>query len=159
MELEISKSLVADYESSSEDDERPYLESSNEECHTVPLTSASEILQKHSGDASSSVFSNPYQIAENYEQSILEKHVKMSQIKEPELKNEKYCFKFNKGKCKLGDKCLFRHHYSEQINDSDKRISDEDESETGKQKSKKRCGLKNDLVPPKKYMKIYKKHK
>ncbi|GFT58914.1 c3H1-type domain-containing protein [Nephila pilipes] len=155
MDFEISKSLVADYESSSED-ERTYLVNSDKESHVLPLISASEILNKNSDDASSSVFSNPYQVAESYEQSILEKHVKMSQIKEPELKNEKYCFKFNKGKCKLGDKCLYRHHNPGRISDLDKRISDEDE--IGKQKSKKRSGLKDDLIPPKKYMKIYNKH-
>lgn len=97
-------------------------------------------------------------MAENYEQSILEKHVKMTQVKEPDLKNKKICFKFSKGKCKLGDKCPFQHVSSVQMSDFSNRTSDGEESnESVKVKSKKRCGLKDDLIPPKKYMKVYNK--
>ncbi|KAF8787186.1 hypothetical protein HNY73_008810 [Argiope bruennichi] len=157
--LLITKSLVADYDSSSDEDEPLNSKLSSENC-ALPLISASEILSKtSSGDASSSVFINPYRVAENYEQSILEKHVKMTQVKEPD-QNRKVCFKFNKGKCKLGDKCPFLHGRSIQINNLNGKTSDgEETNESVKVKLKKRCGLKDDLVPPKKYMKVYNKSK
>ncbi|GBM84620.1 hypothetical protein AVEN_226655-1 [Araneus ventricosus] len=118
------------------------------------------MLSKNSSDASSSVFINPYRVAESYEQSILEKHVKMTQVREPDLKNKKVCFKFSKGKCRLGDKCPFQHVSSVQTNDLNGRTSDgEETNESVKVKSKKRCGLKDDLIPPKKYMKVYNKSK
>ncbi|GIX91819.1 hypothetical protein CDAR_5311 [Caerostris darwini] len=158
MDLNISKPLVADYDSSDEEDEKACLVPGKEN-HAVPLISASEILDKNSSDVSSSVFTNPYQVAENYEQSILEKHVKMTEIKEPELKNKKICFKFSKGKCKLGDNCSFRHLNPTQINDLMRITDDEEIPEKNKEKSKRRCGLKDDLVPPKKYMKTYNNYK
>lgn len=111
------------------------------------------MLAESNSSISGSVFSNPYREAENYEQALLEQHVKMTPIKETENVKQKICFKFNKGKCKLGDKCQFLHQ-SPNINISEKIDSKDVDVEINKI-SKKRSGLKNDLVPPKKFMKTY----
>lgn len=116
-------------------------------------------MNENSSSIVSSVFSNPYREAENYEQSVLERHVKMTAIKKSDDdKLNKICFKYNKGKCKLGDKCHFLHH-TPQINLSETNHSDSEDQTAIESKSKsvkKRCGLKDDLVPPKKFMKTYK---
>lgn len=109
---------------------------------------------------SSSVFNNPYREAENYEQSLLEQHVKMTAVKKEikDAKRKKICFKFNKGKCRLGDKCRFLHSY---LPNTEQNASDcEDETVTESKKPvKKRCGLTDNLVPPKKYMQSYRHSK
>lgn len=120
---------------------------------TVPLASALEMLAENNSNISSSVFSNPYREAENYEQALLEQHVKMTSIKETENVKQKICFKFNKGKCRLGDKCLFLHQ-NPNINISERDDSKEPDAEM-KKPVKKRSGIKDDLVPPKKFMKTY----
>ncbi|KFM62110.1 hypothetical protein X975_25744, partial [Stegodyphus mimosarum] len=149
----MSKSLVADYESTSEEEDEDCLKS-GKETHVAPLASAAEMLDQNGPNISTSVFTNPYREAANYEQAILEKHVKMTTVKEPEFsQTTKVCFKFYKGKCKLGDKCRFLHHNTTIINDPES-----DETIDNKQK-RKRCGLKDDLVPPNKYMRIYSKLK
>lgn len=124
---------------------------------TLPLASALDILDENKSNISFSVFSNPYREAENYEQSLLERHVKMTTIQETEpSKPKKICFKYNKGKCRLGDKCQFLHHNPNSSHNSERNNSDsEDQSTETKKTSKKRCGLKDDLVPPKKYMKTF----
>lgn len=125
----------------------------------TPLASALEMLDHSTDNVSSSVFTNPYKNAENYEQSILEQHVKMTTLKAPEAK-KKVCYKFMRGKCRLGDKCHFLHQNPNVADNTDK-LSDGEEtgSATKKEKSKKRCGLKDDLIPPKKYMKTFNKCK
>lgn len=127
------------------------------ENHVTPLASALEMLDHNTGNVSSSVFTNPYKNAETYEQSILEQHVKMTTIKPPEEK-KKICYKFMRGKCRLGDKCHFLHQNPNVVDNSEK-LSDSEETDgsTKKEKSKKRCGLKDDLIPPKKYMKTFNK--
>ena len=111
------------------------------------------MLAESNSSISSSVFSNPYREAENYEQALLEQHVKMTPIKETENVKQKICFKFNKGKCRLGDKCLFLHQ-NPNINISERNDSKDPDVQINKT-SKKRSGIKDDLVPPKKFMKTY----
>ncbi|KAG8180174.1 hypothetical protein JTE90_020470 [Oedothorax gibbosus] len=161
MDSQVSKSLVADYDSSSEEEDDD-IGSKSSENQITPLASALEMLDHKPGNIPTSVFTNPYKNAENYEQSILEKHVKMTAIKnEPEAK-KKICYKFRRGKCRLGDKCQYLHVNHQLVDNSDAKLSDgEDNNEAGKkrEKSKKRCGLKDDLVPPKRYMKTFNKCK
>ncbi|XP_054710762.1 uncharacterized protein LOC129220378 [Uloborus diversus] len=153
----MSTFLVAAYDSSSSDDDRSTNNKDEEKC-AVPLASAVEMLGTNVSNTSTSVFANPYREAENYEQSLLEKHVKMTTVKQETSNNKKICFKFFKNKCTRGDDCKFAHHNpiqnskTENIDDDEQVVLDSKFS-----KVKKRCGLKDDLVPPKKYMKTFNK--
>ncbi len=67
------------------------------------------------------MFANPYLKAEEAKQSVLEKHVKMTNYVEEETKEKrkkrakdkrKICHRFLKGDCKYGKKCRFSHDLS-----------------------------------------------
>ncbi|XP_015923726.1 uncharacterized protein [Parasteatoda tepidariorum] len=156
MELN-SKSLVADYDSSSED-ENSIASPANTPNDDDRLAPATEMLNQTSKEIPHSVFTNPYKEIESYENSILEKHVKMTTNKEVMQLQVKPCYKFFKGKCKLGESCKFSHCNPIQNTAPDIK-NDSEENGDIKTRTKKRCGLKNDLVPPKKFMKTYNKMK
>ena len=56
-----------------------------------------------------SVFVNPFEKAEQAKQSVLEKHVKMTENLPGMGKNVKICYKFRKGKCPFGKNCKYSH--------------------------------------------------
>lgn len=56
-----------------------------------------------------SVFINPFEKAEQAKQSILEKHVKMTENQHVTGKNVKICWKFKKGRCPFGNNCKYSH--------------------------------------------------
>ncbi|XP_067684897.1 uncharacterized protein [Haliotis asinina] len=55
-----------------------------------------------------SVFKNPFEQAELVKNSILEKHVRMTE-KLPEKGTKQVCWKFKKGKCRMGKNCRYFH--------------------------------------------------
>ena len=134
-----------------------------------------------------SVFLNPFQKAEQAKQSVLEKHVKMTNYVEEEETKEKrkkrakdkrkLCHRFLKGNCKYGHKCRFSHDLGpkpeDEVSDTststdkhanygnrswlevDKESSlNDDDSYMTEAKRKKRVGVGDHLVPPKKAMKV-----
>lgn len=56
-----------------------------------------------------SVFVNPFEKAEQAKQSILEKHVKMTENQHVAGKNVKICWKFKKGRCPFRNNCKYSH--------------------------------------------------
>ena len=134
-----------------------------------------------------SVFLNPFQKAEQAKQSVLEKHVKMTNYVEEEETKEKrkkrakdkrkLCHRFIKGNCKYGHKCRFSHDLGQKPQDeasdtcssTDKHANygnrswlevdrdsslNDDDSYMTEAKRKKRVGVGDHLVPPKKAMKV-----
>ena len=70
----------------------------------------------------SSVWANPFLIEERKQDSILQQHVKMTELVPELTKKQKsevrrnrmtFCHNFKKGRCKLGDKCKFSHNMEE----------------------------------------------
>ena len=69
--------------------------------------------------AQSSVWSNPFLIEEQKQDSILQQHVKMTEFV-PELTSRQksearrnqmtYCLNFQKGRCRYGNKCKYSHN-------------------------------------------------
>ncbi|KAL5016443.1 hypothetical protein ScPMuIL_006032 [Solemya velum] len=98
------------------------------------------------GTGPASVFSNPFQLAEQSRHSILEQHVKMTETKLSKT-GKKVCFKFKRGKCRMGKNCRFSHDADTVIVKSDEPVG---EGSTGKRK--KKVGISNNLVPPKRAM-------
>ena len=109
--------------------------------------------------------------AENAQIAILEKHVKMTELPNKNaVKVNKICWMFKKGKCSYGKKCRFSHsnvnsETQSKESEEDYHISGEenlhteDSDEEKKKKRKKRPGLTRGLIPSKKVLKLYKKHK
>ncbi|XP_066145003.1 uncharacterized protein [Euwallacea fornicatus] len=61
-------------------------------------------------DVSGSVFVNPFLVAENEKEAILERHVKMSNNKNVGIINgKKICWNYRKGRCRFGHKCKYAH--------------------------------------------------
>ncbi|XP_050411220.1 uncharacterized protein LOC126825594 [Patella vulgata] len=114
----------------------------------------------------SSVFINPFKQAELDKQSVLEKHVQMTEKRN--LSNKKVCFKFKKGKCYKGKSCRFLHDidtvrgtvYNSSEDSSNhipgaamQRFIEEpvdDDNYLLNAKRKKRHGVSDHLIPPKK---------
>ncbi|CAH1401520.1 unnamed protein product [Nezara viridula] len=165
-------SLVPDYGASS-------LESSEEsENENITVLSSQKPLGRlppptFSDKVKNSVFVNPYLEAENAQIAVLEKHVKMTELPNKNaVKVNKICWMFKKGKCSYGKKCRFSHsntaseNKSKEVEDEaeshlsgDECIQTEDSDEELKKKRKKRPGLTRGLIPSKKVLKLYKKHK
>ncbi|XP_022110309.1 uncharacterized protein LOC110989918 [Acanthaster planci] len=90
----------------------------DKELEKLPLPSAFGTDIQHrplgttAGPASSSIYANPFEQAEQHKLSILEQHVKLTstQGKEAELGGKKtICWKFRKGRCRFGHTCKFAH--------------------------------------------------
>lgn len=130
----------------------------------------------------SSVFFNPFLAEEKKKLSVLEKHVQLSEVKveEDKYKSRKnICFKFQKGRCRLGDRCKFSHgtadtraptssetekpkvpSFTPSISTSRTRYEpDEDEESWELKKKKRKPGITDTLVPPKRSMAAYEKQR
>ena len=128
----------------------------------------------------SSIFFNPFLAEEKKKLSVLEKHVQLSDSK-PEEENRRkkqICFKFQKGRCRLGDKCKFSHGMAAETSNSEPEKPKEpslvpslsnaatsyepDEDEESwelKKKKKRKPGVTDSLVPPKRSMAAYEKQR
>jgi hypothetical protein len=129
-----------------------------------------------------SIFYNPFKAEEKKKLDVLEKHVQLSRNVPASSTNKKrVCYKFQKGKCRFGDTCRFAHNthiiktdtmnhstddtktpeVTTTINKTDTSYDpdmDEDQWEITKPK-KRRVGVSDTLIPPKKAMKAYEQQK
>lgn len=152
---------------------------------TLPTPSFLKLDPQSSGDIpKGSVFVNPYIQAENEKQAILEKHVKMVDTKDNVrvINGKKICWNYRKGKCRFGHNCIYAHDSdlqktAEQL-EAENQIQQtvlcqnktlpqstphelkqiQCEAVLNRQK-RKRPGLTQGLVPGKKVMKDYMRHK
>ncbi|XP_057700484.1 uncharacterized protein si:ch211-113e8.11 [Corythoichthys intestinalis] len=131
------------------------------------------------GCSESSVFDNPFKAQAEQKLSALQKHVPLTmQAKPSQIGGKKMCVSYRKsGRCRFGIKCKFAHDSDLQTaiipDDSHATLSEEmelgsrtggfhkshkegeqDESE-GQRVKKRRVGVSDTLVPPKKAMKQY----
>lgn len=129
----------------------------------------------------SSVFFNPFLAEEKKKLSVLEKHVQLSESKAEEdnkRKKKQICFKFQKGRCRLGDKCKFSHGMATEASSSEPEKprepslapsfsnaaanyepDEDEESWELKKKKKRKQGVTDSLVPPKRAMAAYEKQR
>lgn len=103
-----------------------------------------------------SIFSNPFKEEENKELSQLERHVKLTDTiaiggrpqENSSNKKKTICWSYHKyKKCKFGNRCRFLH------NDTD--FIDVNAIKRTDKSNKKRIGITDSLIPPKKAMKAY----
>lgn len=129
-----------------------------------------------------SVFSNPYRAVEDAKNLMLEKHVKMTPSCHQQAVNGKQlCWNYRKGRCRFGHKCKFLHESDipgvvlyvpspkDEVSvtlDRNSVLPDEPdincEGETGEvgktiPLKRKKPGITNSLIPPKRAAKAYKK--
>lgn len=127
----------------------------------------------------SSIFFNPYLAAEKQKLSALEKHVQLSETKTEEgnKRNKQVCFKFQKGRCRQGDKCKFSHgtinvpsanlekSKEPSIKPSHCNVAasyepdEEEDSWEPQKKKKKKIGVTDSLVPPRRALEAFAKQK
>lgn len=131
----------------------------------------------------SSVFANPFKAQADQRLSALQKHVPLTAHTKPaQIGGKKVCVSYRKdGRCRFGIKCKFAHDSDLQgpatptdcqPQGSDQAESNEDvargggsmkvqlqetkeEESGGRAKKKRRVGLSNTLIPPKRAMKQY----
>ncbi|ELU15125.1 hypothetical protein CAPTEDRAFT_228588 [Capitella teleta] len=124
-----------------------------------------------SGALEHSVFVTDYAKAEAAKDSILQQHVQMTKTQLPNTKDaRKVCYNFRRGCCKRGSKCRFFHDNStpqrEEVQDTHSYYgnrsafapvvtekNDDDSFNTEQKVTKKRSGISDRLIPPKKAMK------
>ena len=122
-----------------------------------------------------SVFSTAYHAVEAAKRSVLEKHVKMTDDEIETRRKRPVCIKFKKGKCRFGVRCkhshnledtptavpdtsapkLFSHQPKFLTGPRSKQVMSEPvdtDSYIGQMNRKRRYGVKDSLVPPKKAM-------
>ncbi|KAL3857834.1 hypothetical protein ACJMK2_012465 [Sinanodonta woodiana] len=75
-----------------------------------------------------SVFSNPFEKAEIAKNSILERHVKMTEKQVKEGKNVKICWKFKKGRCPFGKNCKYSHDLDSHLTYPKETVESENQS-------------------------------
>nr|CAH7741314.1 unnamed protein product [Callosobruchus chinensis] len=185
-------SLVPNYDDSSNSSNISCSDSDGEPTSTTDATvpsQKSKLLPTPTFDSTNSisteettsVFKNPFLEAENAKEAILQKHVKMVDVKDKIdiINGKKICWNYRKGRCRFGHNCKFAHDSDvqkteEQIQtEKDSAIknavvcqnapqtgfeleqSELGEEENGANKKRKRPGLSQGLVPGKKVMKQY----
>lgn len=131
---------------------------------------------------SSSVFANPFKVQADEKLSALQKHVPLTlQAKPSQIDGKRMCVAYRKdGRCRFGIKCKFAHdsdlqsliipsNYEAPAGDtpSSDRVESckegqhnfshgvEQKDPEGQQSRKRRVGLSNTLIPPKRAMKQY----
>ncbi|XP_072241206.1 uncharacterized protein [Leuresthes tenuis] len=131
--------------------------------------------------ADSSVFANPFKAQAEQKLTALQKHVPLTmQAKPSQIGGKRICVSYRKdGRCRFGIKCKFAHDSDLQTpavprdclssaseetpeaspsvggaSQSPQQESKEEESE-GQQAKKRRVGLSNTLIPPKRALKQY----
>ncbi|XP_040001602.1 uncharacterized protein si:ch211-113e8.11 isoform X2 [Xiphias gladius] len=137
----------------------------------------------------SSVFANPFKAQADQKLSALQKHVPLTmQAKPSQIGGKRMCVSYRKdGRCRFGIKCKFAHDSDLQTpvtpTDCHPPVSDEapaterveplaggscgagsqnlteEEESGGRQVKKRRVGLSNTLIPPKRAMKQYALHR
>ena len=129
----------------------------------------------------SSVFYNPYLAEEKKKISALEQHVHLTksaseQDSQRKEKKKNICWKFQKGKCKFGDRCKFSHDVGNNQLTSEQRSSlltpvisrpsrklepdvDEDDEDAKARARKRKVGVTDSLVPPKRSLQAYERQK
>ncbi|XP_029950048.1 uncharacterized protein LOC115390348 [Salarias fasciatus] len=126
--------------------------------------------------ADSSVFSNPFRAQAEQKLSALQKHVPLTmQAKPSHIGGKRMCVSYRKdGRCRFGIKCKFAHDSDLQTtaapSDCHPSVNEEaaaqaeeearsqetkEEQSEGQQGKKRRVGLSNTLIPPKRAMKQY----
>lgn len=100
---------------SSEDEEKDIVETTKEKLPNplVEKLPVPEVLKSssssHKSEGPGSVFANPFEKAEIAKQSILEKHVKMTEAQLLTGKKAKICKAFKQGRCRFGKNCQYSH--------------------------------------------------
>lgn len=113
----------------------PFLQASSK--LPAPLLKPGESqTPSYSAGATSSVFVNPFEQAEQAKLGILEKHVRLTEAAPKKPASKQVCFKFRKGTCHLGAKCRFFHDRSNialgGVRDrSDSSVTSETEQDSG----------------------------
>lgn len=141
----------------------------------IPKKLPPPLLNTHSD---SSVFSNPFKAQADQNLSALQKHVPLTMQPRPsQIGGKRICVLYRKdGKCRFGIKCKFAHDSDLQTpvpgththvplcEDTDEIVTDKGsqnlqqetrEEDTGGPLKKRRVGLSNSLIPPKRAMKQY----
>ncbi|XP_017779329.1 PREDICTED: uncharacterized protein LOC108564734 [Nicrophorus vespilloides] len=188
-------SLVPDYEDSSSSSSSSHSESLSDEEITkedaVSCTETTTLKPKlptpgflgatgESVKATTSVFTNPFIEAEQTEEAILEKHVKMVSKKDNVVINgKKVCWNYRKGRCRFGHNCKYAHDSDLQKTKEELSLENRVENtvicqnqeltqpsaqellqikndSTAANQKRKRPGLTQGLVPGKKVMRSYK---
>jgi hypothetical protein len=80
-----------------------------EKLPTPDLGTDTKLPIHKSTEGRGSVFANPFETAEMVKQSILEKHVKMTEAQLATGKKAKICKAFKQGRCRFGKNCKFSH--------------------------------------------------
>lgn len=126
------------------------------------------------------MFANPFRAQAEQELSALQKHVPLTlQARPTQIGGKRICVSYRKdGRCRFGIKCKFAHDSDLQIqtsSDSQAPVSEEttvpaeaagagaqnlqvdskEQESEGQQAKKRRVGLSNTLIPPKRALKQY----
>lgn len=175
--------LEADSESSDSDEERPTVpvahDPSREGLPSPSLSPKTNKLPPPSLQTCSdtSVFTNPFKAQADQKLSALQKHVPLTEQARPShIGGRRVCVSYRKdGRCRFGIKCKYAHDSDLQTTPSDSHLNtgqavhagvcsapstqglqrDTDEKSEGQQAKKRRVGLSNTLIPPKRAMKQY----
>lgn len=127
-------------------------------------------------NSDSSVFTNPFKAQADQKLSALQKHVPLTlQSRPSQIGGKRICVLYRKyGKCRFGIKCKFAHDSDLQTPAASAHMQGEDgpdpivsvkgsqtlqqetkEKDPGGQVKKRKVGLSNSLIPPKRAMKQY----
>ena len=104
------------------------------------------------GDGSASVFFNPFKAKENEKLAILERHVKLTERKD-ETKAEKTKFRRSKNAQKFSKRQKFNNQNKQDDND------DRGVNFKTVEKRKRRVGVNDSLIPPKKALQAYERQR